>query len=45
MYQPKRRDRVACIARDANGVYPLLTNDQARVDDAIQVALALCARH
>ncbi|KAE9026240.1 hypothetical protein PR001_g12239 [Phytophthora rubi] len=42
VYQPKRRDRVACIARDANGVYPLLTKDQARVDDAIQVALALC---
>uniref|UniRef100_H3H5S1 Integrase catalytic domain-containing protein n=1 Tax=Phytophthora ramorum TaxID=164328 RepID=H3H5S1_PHYRM len=41
VYQPKRRGRVACIARDGNGVYPLLTKDQAHVDDAIQVALAI----
>jgi hypothetical protein len=41
VYQPRQRHRVACVARDANGVYPLLTEEQAMVDDDLQFAAAL----
>jgi hypothetical protein len=41
VYHPKKCDRVTSVARDANGVYPLLTEEQAFVDNDVQFAAAL----
>jgi hypothetical protein len=41
IYKGRRRRRVACIARAVNGVYPLITEDQARTDDQLTCAVGL----